>query len=347
MRGARATRRRPRRGLRIAAVTPLALFALACGDMILDDRALDIDATGTVEGFAYLDVDGNGTYTGTGTGTDAPAVGIGIRLVPAGGGGAVATATTDETGLFRAEAVPVGSLRFVLDAATVPDSVAVLDIDSEPFTLARGALVERNLRLSFPTVPLPDVRDEPAGRRIFTHGIVLNARVPLGDRTLHLNQGSVALRATEVERTPVVPGDSVRVLGTTSIEADRPVLTNVRVFAILSQAALVVPVDVTAAEAATALDGARDAALARVRDAEVLDTASVGGDLAVTVNDGSGAVEVVLRGFIDFDRTAIRPGQTTLAQATGLLVPVRNPQGVVRWQLTPRAPADLVVVPND
>jgi hypothetical protein len=324
---------------RVALASGLAvLFAAACGDLLSPERELTIEATGVVGGFVFVDVDGSGTLSAV----DEPAPGIRVRLIPEGGGGAVASATTDTLGVFRMFDVPVGGFRVAVDTTTVPDSVRVFGLDSAPFILAAGDTVVRNFRVSFPTYTLAEIREMEPGRRVFTHGFALNVRVPFGDGAVHLREGDTYLRATSVERSPLSVGDSVRFLGRISREAGRPVLDDVRAFILITQADPVPPEEITTAAAATASGEILDAALARVRNAAIVDTFSVGPDLVVVADDGSGPVDVVLRGFLPFDRTAMVPGTTQFTAATGLLVPIVD-EGGLRWRLTPRGTEDVTV----
>jgi hypothetical protein len=313
----------------------------ACSDLLTDeDRELRIEATGSVEGSVFVDVDGSGSQGIL----DLPFAGLGVRLVESGAGGTVSTAVTDTLGVFRMGPVPVGSFRLTVDPATLPDSLLIFGMDTTGFLIHPDSIVQRNFRLSFPTHTLAEARALPPGRRIFTHGIALNPRDPFGDGAVHLQDGSDYLRATRVERAnDLVLGDSVRFLGRTATQAGRPVLDDARVFILVSQAALPRAAEVSSDDAASARDGALDAALVQIRNAEVLDTVSVEEGLIVTADDGSGPVEMLLREFLAFDHTVLEPDSALIERASGLLVPVRSLEGETRWRLTPRFPSDLAV----
>ena len=337
MSGRRASVAAPVRTAFAAALVGLVALA-ACGDSPTVDRELEIEGTGVVAGFVFLDVDG----TGSPGPLDEPAEGIRVRLVPAGGGGAVTTADTDTLGVFQMTEVPVGGFRLQVDSASVPDSVQVLGLNTDAFLLAAGDTVIRNFRVSFPTYDLAEVRELEPGRRVFTHGIVLNARVPFGDAVVHLREGPTFLRATSVERNDAQPRDSVRYSGRTAMDGGQPVLTDVRVFILQPQAVPpLVPIEMDAAAATSADDGTRDAALVRVRNAVIRDTVRVGEDLVVTAEDESGLVDVVLRGFINWNWSAFRPNEVELTQVTGLLVPITDGTGEITWRMTPRGGSDV------
>jgi adhesin/invasin len=321
----------------------LGLIALwACDDLVVDDRTLEIGTTGTVEGSVFLDVDGSGTQTTV----DQPAPGIRVRIVRAGQGSAVASAESDSAGTFRMDSVPVGEFLLNVDSASVPDSVRVVELDTTPFVIMPGETVRRDVRLSFPEYTLAEVRELETGLRVFTHGIALNTRFSFGDGIVHLREGDVHLRVTEVARGSVTPQpqDSVRVLGRTAREAGRPILTDARLFVLQPEAVPpLVPEYVSTGTAATADDARLDAALVEIREARILDTIPEGPDLIVTVDDGSAPVEVRIRGFLEFDRASLEPGTRQLREATGLLEAVQDEAGSVRWRLLLRTADDAAV----
>jgi len=218
--------------------------------------------------------------------------------------------------------------------------VQVFGLDGGSFPLGAGQTVQAGFGLNFPEFGVAEVRALPPGQRVFTRGIVLNVRNQPGDAVVHIREGNAYLRLTGVTPVALTIGDSVRVRGRSATSVGQPVLDDVTIFRLVQQTAFVTPVEVSSAAAATAQGGSLDAALVRIRDAVILDTVSVDGNLRVTANDGSGPVVVFLREFINFNRAQIVPGQTLFQQATGLLVPEPDGSGGTRWRLTPRAPAN-------
>ena len=94
---------------------------------------------------------------------------------------------------------------------------------------------------------------------------------------------------------------------------------------LVSSAQLVTPDEVTTADAADANGGLLDAALVRIRNAEITDTATVGGHFRFWTDDGTDSVELVIRDFLvpGIDKTAFRPDTVWhIREATGLLSPV-------------------------
>ncbi len=320
------------------ALATTALTALvACNDLLLDEQTLTITDRGSVRGYAYFDADGSESETQP----DEPYEDLWVKLVTLGGG-TVARADTDSLGRFLMPQIPVGAYRVVLDEALAPDSVLVFGVDEPtPFVVAGGDTAQVVLRVAFGTVPLAEVRASPPGRRVITHGIALNPRNSFGDGVVHLQEGDVYLRATDVARSGLNAGDSVRFIGITAVDQGQPVLTDVRSVVLIDEAVLVIPRSLSTAAAASAAGGTLDAALVRIQNAAVVDTASTGSDLVVTVNDGSGPLALVLRGFIGFNRQPFIPGVATIEEAVGLLVPVQTGPGQIRWRMTPRFEGDV------
>lgn len=319
------------------ALVGCALVAAGCQDIVLADRQIEIDTSGVVHGSVYLDANGSGTADQGDRGAD----GLRLKLLPSTGGGDVASATTDTAGLFSFDSVPVGTFHLVLDSTTLGDSLEVVGFDADTFTIGAADTATFNFHVTYPTYDLAEVRKLPVGRKVFTHGIALNPRDALGDAAVHLQEGNTYLRATDVPRVQILPGDSVRFLGTTSERAGQPILSDVTAFIVKDLAVLPRPVDVTSGEAASARDGELDAALVRVRDADILDTATVENDFVATVDDGSGPVDVVVRSFLSINTSPIDPDSVRVNSTTGILVPVREANGSVRWRIEPRFVSDL------
>ena len=115
------------------------------------------------------------------------------------------------------------------------------------------------------------------------------------------------------------------------------------------QVALPQPLELNTATAATADGELRDAALVRIRDADIVDTATVigplGRDLRMTVDDGSGPLDMVLLELGGFNLGQVHPDSFSIREATGLLVPTQTAGGLVSWRLIPRSSTDLAVDP--
>jgi hypothetical protein len=151
---------------------------------------------------------------------------------------------------------------------------------------------------------------------------------------------------TEVALVDLQVGDSVRVRGRTAVSVGQPILTDATIFRLVPRVTLVFPVNLTSSQAATASEGALDAALVRIDNAVITAAQQMpDGHFHVTANDGTGPVVVVLRNFLGFNLGPIVPGTTQFTFAIGLLVPTADGVGNVTWQMTPRAGGDIDVDP--
>lgn len=270
------------------------------------------------------------------------------RLVSLTGAAIADTATSDDDVLLTVDDGS-GSFEVLLDgdgdftrAALVPGAV----IDARGLLIPRGVGSWRmrprssvDIDVVVAPVTTADVRGLPLGDKVFVTGFALSAPNLFGDQTIHAADAAGAVRATDITSSGIAAGDSIRLSGTVATSLGQRTLSNATVTALgglLTQD----PTTATTAFAARAMEGSLDAALVSVTDARIVDTATSGGDLVVTVNDGSGPLDVVLDADITFDRAPYRPG--AVIEATGLLVPT----GTGRWRLKPRSEDDLdVTVP--
>jgi len=269
-----------------------------------------------------------------------------VRLFVVGTQSLSGSATTDVNGVFVVDDVPVGRVRLEADSTLLGDSLAVFDLADDEFTLRAGDTLIVTVGVTFPSFTLAEARGVPEGRKGFVEGIVLNARDPRGDGSVHLQSGETYLRMVGTPRTDLVPGDSVRILGRTARQAGQTVIIVEEPFLLAQRVALPQPLERTTALATSADDGRSDAALVRIRDADIVDTVTVTGqlgrDLHMTVDDGSGPLDIVLAEFGAFDLTRVQPDSFTVREATGLLVPIQTAEGPV-WRLVPRSNTDLAI----
>ena len=320
------------------ALAALLSSAVACSDAS-DVVLLEIDGAGVLFGQAFLDVDASGGLTAG----DTPVAGVDVLLVTSATAQVADRATTDSLGVFTLFDVPVGSYRMALDSTALGDSLSVVGGGNVTVAVGDTALV--NVGATYPVLTLEEALGATVGNRVFTSGIVLNARLnfdPTGQ--VHLAGDSLYLRALNMERSGVVPGDSIRVLGRVVIENGRVALDQAVPFPLVQQAALVTPVDVSVLDGSTAAGGALDAALVRIQNVELTDTSTaLDGHFRFWAVEGSDSIEVVLRDFLGFSTTAVRPDTILrISQATGLLSPF-DTGGGVRWRLLPRSPLDLLL----
>lgn len=332
----------------LAGLAALALLApIAACDLDLQDQAVGIESTGVVQGVVFQDQNGSGALESQ---LDSAFDDFPVWLLVAGGSRPVEEAAADTNGVYEFPEVPVGTFRLGVDSAFLGDTLEIVQFDASTFTLASGDTVVRTFGAKFPEVTLAEVRDLEEGRKIFTTGIVLNSRPDFGDPSIHARAGGVAIRVTDLPQVAAFPGDSVRFLGRTGRLAGRPILTEARLFVLAGRVVLPRAVDTNTGGAASAESGSLAADLVRITDAAVQDTVTVDGDLVITVDDGSGPVEIVMREFLGYDLSFIPdsivfPDSVSVSESTGLLVPAPSPPGAQGpiWQLHPRTVGDLAV----
>jgi len=336
---------RPRALTLSATLLALSLVISSCSEPDLAGRILSVESEGAGTGLVYLDRNGNEVQDAL----DDPVQGLEIQFLVAGTRSLAASATTDANGVFVVDNLPVGRLRIEVDSTFLGDSLAVLDFDDAELTLRAGDTLSVVIGVTFPSFTLAEARSLPDGTKGFTQGIVLNPGSAFGDGSLHLQAGETYLRVVGTPPTALFPGDSVRILGRAALEAGQPVLREGEPFLLAQQVILPQPLELNTATAVTADGGLRDAALVRIRDADIVDTATVigpfGRDLHMTVDDGSGPLDMVLLELGGFDLGQVPPDSFSIREAVGLLIPSQTSGGTVSWQLTPRSSADLVIDP--
>ena len=328
-----------------AAVLAFPLLVASCSDTDLASRILLVDSEGVIAGLVYLDRNGNEVRDAS----DDQVQGLEIRLFVAGTQSLASNATTDASGVFVLDNVPVGRLRLEADSTFFGDSLAVFDFDDAELTLRAGDTLSVVVGVTFPSFTLGEARSLPDGTKGFTEGIVLNSRDAFGDGSVHLQADETYLRVLGTPRTALFPGDSVRILGRVAQEEGEPVLREGEPFLLAQRVVLPQPLELNTATAATADDGLRDAALVRIRFADIVDTATVvgpfGRDLRMTVDDGSGPLDMILLELGGFNLGRVHPDFFSIREAVGLLIPSRTAGGLVSWRLTPRSSTDLAVDP--
>jgi uncharacterized repeat protein (TIGR01451 family) len=304
-----------------------------------DVQLLEVSGTGVIFGQAYLDLSGNGAIDSG----DAPLVGARVLLASPSLRDTLVVTTTGANGLYVITAVPVGTHALALESRVLGDSLVALG-PTATVTVALGDTAQVNLGVSYPHLTLEQVRGASPGRRVFTTGVALNPRQNFSDGEVYLKGATTYLRATNVERIALATGDSVRLLGRTRLDNGQPVLDSVTPRILVPQAQIPVPVEVTPGLARTAGGGALDAALVRIRNAEITDTSTMGGSFHFWAYVGADSVEVVLRHFLGIPTTGIRPDTVVrISQAAGLLSPRQGGSGSVRWRLLPRDASDIVL----
>lgn len=302
-------------------------------------RTTGISATGVVRGTVTFDANGSGTSDAA----DVVFVGARIRLLAPTSADTLFRATSDADGVFRFSNVPVGTYQLVVDSLSVGDSALVLAGNAQLLLVPPDDSVETAIVAGYPTLTVAEARATAFTGRFFVSGIVFNARTTFGDTTVHLFDSTGTVRAARVRAT--VPafgaGDSVRVRAMAGVRLGQPILDDATVFVIGSS---FVPeaTTLTTVLAATADGATRDAALVRLLDAAITDTATVLGNLTMTMDDGSGPVTVVLDRAADLAfRPPLAPNQYEAPNRFDI-VGVLVPTGTGTWVVKPRSVLDLV-----
>lgn len=323
------------RSLRIVLAT-LAMLGCENGGAT---RALEISATGVVRGAVYFDANGSGARDAE----DVPFPGARVRLLSPGGRDTLFRATTGSDGAFRLVDVPVGTYVALVDSASAGDTARVRTPASVVLTILPGDSVAFEGAISFPIYSTLEARARPLGERMFVRGVALHARDTFSDTTLHVADGSGAMRATRVRpaATSVAAGDSVVLRARTADRLGQRVLDDVSVFIVRPTFVPTAATLSTAVAATGGVAGSRDAQLIRLIDAAIIDTATVSGNLQMTMNDGSGPVVVILDRAADTGFRAPLPLGLYVApnrfDLSGILVPT----GTGVWRVKPRSSLDL------
>jgi hypothetical protein len=302
-------------------------------------RTLGISATGIVRGQVNFDENGSGTFDAQ----DVGFAGARIRLLVPGSVDTLFRATTATDGSFRIAGVGVGTYTVVVDSASAGDTARVVGAGPVAVAVLPGDSVEFVATISYPVHSIAEARTLALGQRLFVRGVALHGRTTFSDTTLHVVDATGAMRATRVRpsATAVTAGDSVVLRARIADRLGQRVLDDVTVFVGAPTVIPTAPVVTTAVAASGGTAGSLDAALVHLLNAQVIDTATVAGNLQMTMNDGTGAVIVILDRAADVGfRVPLPAGlyvPTKRFDLSGVLVPT----GTGAWRLKPRSSLDL------
>jgi hypothetical protein len=225
-----------------------------------------------------------------------------------------------------------------VDQASAGDTVVVVRVDTAQIDLGPDDTVSVSVGVSYPMATVAEVRAAPVGEKVFVAGTALTGTNVFADTTAHLLAATGPLRLVRVFSGLFAAGDSVLARGTVALRDGGLVLRDVSVFT-LGVGTLSAPDSLATATAAGANGGVLDAGLVRA-GGTLQDTATVGRDLALNVDDGSGALRVLIDGDVTFQLSPylVNPARVI---ATGVLVP-----GTVAgtWYVKPRSNLDLRVL---
>jgi len=326
---------------RIRPLTPLALLlsalAPACNNAG-EDLGFSLPSNRDASALVVYDRNFDGLATAP---QDTTRAGITVRLLYAGTSQVADVQVTDAAGVVNFFGIPIGSYTIQVDSAAAlgdsmvsvltPATVQVYNSGSPPGILAL---------LTYRRVSTAVVRTAPLGRRLVITGVMLSTPPLFSDTTAFLRDTAGALRLTApaILNAPfLVPGDSVRVLGTVAVRAGQRVLDSARIALITPTGVLPGADTLTSAQAASADGGTRDADLVFVRATSVLAAVPSGAGFLVSLDDGSGPVEMALDSTLGFLGSPAVPGDSV--DVSGVLVPT----GAGTWRIRPRVASDFVV----
>lgn len=322
---------------RATLVALLATAVAAACETPLEDRILDIEAEGQALIFLFRDNNLNG-LDGADTPLENTRLTVRRLAVPTD----TTVIVTDTAGFVFTPSLQVGEYQIELPDELLGDSLVVFGTGTDPFTITRNDTTGVGISVAFPSMSIDSARALPVGKKVWLRGITLHDPGIFGDTTLHVADSVAAIRIVEVLASGNInPGNSVQILGTRQERNGQPV--HVYNSAIISGS---VPIPratlLTSGQAANANGGESDAALIEIKNVPITDSLTVPGrGKRLTVNDGSGALEVFVHnslGFSAVDLRAMAPGLSV--DVTGVLVPSTTTANV--WVLKPRVRSDLL-----
>jgi hypothetical protein len=293
--------------------------------------------TADISVFVYLDRDGSRSPNAIDTVYRGARIGLFLKA----SADTLQIGTTDLHGVARFRNLSLGEYTVAVVPSSIGDSIEVQKVDTNEVRLtASTGTADVLVRLGYPEFTIQEARQLPQDKRIWIRGKILAGVGSFSDTTSHVLDASGSLRLTRVTlRGGLVdnaPGDSVAVLGVTSVRAGQPTLDEASIGRVAFRPAPV-PLTVTTAVAASANSGVLDAALVQIPEATISATETIGPDFKVVVSDGTGALVMILDGRHAFPRSEFETGRSL--DARGVLVP----DGLGAWVLKPRGPADVTL----
>ena len=328
-------------------IQPAALVALTLSSLAIacnnagEDLGFSLPSNRNASALVIYDRNFDGLAGGGGAPGDTAKAGITVRLLYAGTTQVEDVAVTDAAGVVNFFKVPIGSYTIQVDSVPAlgdsmvsvltPSTVQVYNSGNPPGILAL---------LTYRRVNTDEVRTAPTGRRLVISGVMLSTPQLFSDTTAFLRDSAGALRLTAptIAGVPfLIPGDSVRVLGTVRVRSGQRVLDSARIAFVTPTGTFPLPDTLTSALAASADGGTRDADLVLVESTAVLASVPNGAGFLVSLDDGSGPVEMELDSTLGFIGSPAGPGDSV--DVVGVLVPT----GAGTWRIRPRAVSDFLV----
>ncbi|MCI0435411.1 MAG: hypothetical protein L0271_17470 [Gemmatimonadetes bacterium] len=321
---------------RIALALTLAIGFAAC-DSPISERIIAIQDPGSARVFLFIDTNLNGQFN---INVDSLARNILVSLRMKGALQDASATRTDSVG-FASFSVPPGRYRTIVASTALGDSLQVMSGGDE-FTIAANDTIQVGVSMTYTILDVSRARTAPIGRRFWLAGIASTMPAIFGDSTMHVQDSTMAIRATRMRPVVILPGDSVYLFGARSSRDGQPAFDVQSFQSRQLQTGPPTPDLLSTAVAATADAGRRDARLVMLRDAVIGDTATVAAGRLLRVDDGTGTVAVILSSTLNFTPlTQYAIG--VKVDVTGVLVP--DPLDFARWQVKPRGRLDVVIKP--
>jgi hypothetical protein len=272
---------------------------------------------------------------------DSALAGIPVYLKIPGGPDTLGVDTTDAQGRVAFLNIPNGPYAVEVDAGVLGDSLATQLSPQAVQVVSTGQPGSMIALLRFPSQTVASARALSIGSRVLVTGEVLAGPQSARDTSGAFRDSTSAVRLTGVRvliGSVSLPGDTARVLATVGVRNGQKVLDLAAISLVSANGPPPVGDTLTTAAAATAVTGTRDADLISLVGAEILGTAAANGDLTVTLDDGSGPLEMVVDSILQIAPGIFIVGDSLSGQ--GILVPKT---GGASWQFRPRFRQDFTI----
>lgn len=312
-----------------------------------DDPAppFEIEGTGAIEGFLFLDANDDGVFDPSAG--DEPVPGVEVSARERGTTRVLGSATTAATGRFLIDGVPPGTHELFFTEGTVPAG-AVICQNPVPATFYLNETGFRQVQArSACLVTIAEAQATALGEFVIVRGVVTSfpGQTDPGFTNIQDATGGMFLFAPNLEGQGIEVGDLIEVGGTLALFSDRLQLTGIVLRDRVDDFGAPAPRQVTVGELAASTD-ARDPLqnmLVTVKGARLTTGFTSGGSRNATISNATGS------SIIRVEDNVSPSGEAALA-ALGLTVGnCYDITGIVGTffgtaQLFPRSAADFVEV---
>lgn len=334
--------RRHGAGLALAA----ALLLAGCAD----DPAppFEIEGTGALEGFVFLDANEDGFYDPSDG--DMPVEGVRVVAFNRGTTEVIpgATATTDADGRFQITGLPAGTHDFLFDETTIPEGVSICRNPIPATVVLNETEFEEVVARPGCLIAIAEAKPQPLESFVIVRGIVTSAPGQIETSFAYIEDETAGLFlfAPALMGQGIEVGDLIEVGGTTDVFNGQFQIANVVLREHIEDAAIPQPELVTTAEiAASGSDPLHPLQnrFVRVEKAQLVAEFGAGGtnEQNAVIDDGSGAVQIRV------DDAVADRGQLNTLFTAGACYNINGFAANFRGtaQIFPRSMADVEEVP--